>query len=365
MKMTAQRSFAALVALTAFVCATNRATACTGIRLQAQDGAVIYGRTLEFGSNLDSNLIIIPREIAYQGTTESGKPGLAWRTKYGVAGLNGEGQMAIVDGLNEKGLASGIFYMPGYAKYQQVSADEEVRSLAPWELVTWILTSFATVDEVRRALPEIRVGSVKLDGVVLPLHYIVHDAAGNSLVVEYLDGKLSLRDNPVGVITNAPDFDWHLKNLGNYVNLRADNAAPEAIDGFKISQFGQGSGLLGMPGDFTPPSRFVRAVILSHAVAPVETGEAAIRQAFHVLDSFDIPLGAVRAVGDDATAYELTQWTSASDTKNLVFYFHSHDNRRIRQVDLKKVDFNGGQILVIPSRGQEDYDNLTPAKIGA
>jgi choloylglycine hydrolase len=284
MKMATQRSFATLVALTAFACATSRATACTGIRLQAQDGAVIYGRTLEFATDLDSNVIIIPREFAFQGTTESGKPGLPWQTKYGAAGLNGAGQMLIVDGVNEKGLASGIFFMPGYAKYQQVSPDEEVRSLAPWELVTWILTSFATVDEVRRALPEIKVGSAKLEGYLFPLHYIVHDAAGNSLVIEYLEGKLSLQDNPIGVITNSPDFEWHVKNLGNYVNLRADNAAPETIDGLKVSQLGQGSGLLGIPGDFTPPSRFVRAVVISHAAAPVEAGEAAIRQAFHIFD---------------------------------------------------------------------------------
>ncbi|HEV3136881.1 MAG TPA: choloylglycine hydrolase family protein [Pirellulales bacterium] len=364
MKIVAQRSFATLVALTALACATTSATACTGIRLQAKDGAIIYGRTLEFGTDLSSNLMIIPREIAFQGTTESGKPGLTWRTKYGAAGLNGLGQTALVDGVNEKGLASGIFLMPGYAKYQQVSAEEEARSLAPWELVTWILTNFATVDEVRKALPEIKVGSVKFDGALLPLHYVVHDAAGNSLVVEYLDGALSVRDNPVGVITNSPDFDWHLKNLSNYVNLRADNAKPETIDGLKIGQFGQGSGLLGMPGDFTPPSRFVRAVILSHAVAAVETGEETVRQAFHVLDSFDIPSGAVRAANDELTAYELTQWTSATDTKNLVYYFHSYDNRRVRQLDLKKVDLNAGQVLVIPSRGQEDFDDLTPGKAG-
>jgi len=360
MRSVAQCSFATLVALTALACAATSATACTGIRLQAKDGAVIYGRTLEFGTDLSSNLMIIPREIAFQGTTESGKPGLTWRTKYGAAGLNGMGQTALVDGVNEKGLASGIFLMPGYAKYQQVSAGEEARSLAPWELVTWILTNFATVDEVRKALPEIKVGSVKLDGVLLPLHYVVHDAAGNSLVVEYLNGTLSQQDNPVGVITNSPDFDWHLKNLSNYVNLRADNAKPETIDGLKIGQFGQGSGLLGMPGDFTPPSRFVRAVILSHAVAPGETGEETIRQAFHVLDSFDIPLGTVKVVESGKPSYEYTQWTAASDTRHRSYYFHSLDNRRVRRIDLLKADLDSKHVFNIPFQKNNDVEDLTP-----
>lgn len=367
MKMLVQFTFAMLVASAALLCATSRTTACTGIRLQSKDGAVVYARTLEFGFDLDSNIIIIPRQFAMQGTTESGKPGLAWETKYGATGLNGLGKMMLVDGVNEKGLASGIFYLPGYAHYQDVKADEESRSMAPHELVTWILTNFATVDEVRDAVKTIKVGSVGVDAQndVLPLHFIVHDASGKSLVIEYLDGQLSLRDNPIGVITNSPDFDWHIKNLNNYINLSPDNSAPEALDGVKLGQLGQGSGLHGMPGDFTPASRFVRAVVLGHAAVPGETGEETVRQAFHVLDSFDIPLGSVRPLATDTTDEEYTQWTCASDTKNLTFYFHTHDNRRLRRVELLKADLNAKEIQVIPRHRQEDYQDLTPAQFGA
>jgi choloylglycine hydrolase len=243
-----------------------------------------------------------------------------------------------------------------------VLADEESRSLGPWELVTWMLTNFATVDEVRAALPGIRVGNATPEGwnFVPPVHYIVHDAGGNSLVIEYIAGKLNLHDDPIGVITNSPDFEWHIKNLSNYVNLSPLNVQPLDVDGLKVAQFGQGSGLLGIPGDFTPPSRFVRATVFSRSALPGENGEAAVEQAFHILDSFDIPLGDVRGSDSEQSSMEYTQWTTASDTRNGKFYFHTHDNRRIRRVDLMKTDLNARQFLTISLHLQQDVEDLTP-----
>lgn len=360
------RSCAPFAALAILLCAGAHAVACTGIRLQAKDGTIVYARTMEFGMDLNSSPIIIPRHYALTGTAESGKPGLAWESKYGVVGLNGLGMTLVVDGVNEKGLAAGIFYLPGYAQYQQVEKGQESKSLAPWELVTWMLTNFATVEEVRDALPGIKVANVILDGAgyTPPVHYIVHDAAGNSLVIEYLHGQLTLTADPIGVITNSPEFDWHVKNLSNYLNLTALNAAPEDLSGLKISQLGQGTGLLGLPGDFTPPSRFVRAVVFSQAALPAENGDEAVRQAFHVLDSFDIPLGTVKAVESGKPSYEFTQWTSASDTHNRSYYFHSLDNRRVRRIDLLKADLNSKHVVTLPFQKDNDVEVLTPGGSG-
>jgi choloylglycine hydrolase len=361
MKRFLGRTVLLLATAAAAVFSTRSAMGCTGIRLQAEDGSVVYARTMEFGLDLHSKAIIIPRGFELVGTTASGRPGITWRSKYAAAGLNGEGLTLMADGVNEKGLAAGIFLFPGYAQYQEVSADDEARSLAPWEVVTWLLTNFATVEEVRDALPQIKVGAVEFPAwkAVPPVHYVVHDSAGKSLVIEYLAGKLNLYDNPVGVITNSPDFGWHLTNLRNYVNLTPTNVLTSDYDGPRIGQIGQGSGMLGLPGDFTPPSRFVRAVALSHSVLPGKTGEDAVRQAFHVLDSFDIPLGAVRNVANGNIRCEYTQWTSASDTKNCSFYFHSYDNRRVRRVDLLKADLDAKDIVTIPLDDQSDVEVLT------
>jgi choloylglycine hydrolase len=365
MKLLAQRSILFVAALALLACCTKPSAACTGIRVEAEDGSVVYARTMEFGVQLHSSAIIIPRQFSFIGSTPSGNAGLSWKSKYAVAGLNGEGLSLLVDGVNEKGLAGGIFYFPGYAEYQQLKGDEESRSLAPWEVVTWALTNFATVEEVRTALGQIKVAAVpfKAFNLVPPVHYAFHDDAGNSIVVEYVSGQLHIHDNPVGVITNSPDFTWHLTNLRNYVNLTPKNVLTSDFDGPRLSQFGQGSGMLGLPGDFTPPSRFVRAVALGHSALPGKTGDEAVRAAFHILDSFDIPLGAVRSTEGSGVPYEFTQWTSASDTKRRSFYFQSYDNRRVRRVDLLEANLDATEVVTLPLRAESDVEDLTPQNV--
>jgi len=335
--------------------------ACTGIRLTAEDGSVIYARTLEFGAKLDSEVLFLPRDYAFTGTTASGRGGLTWQSKYAALGLNGLGYDVLVDGINEKGLAAGAFYMPGYAAYEQILPDEESGAIAPWEVVTWILTNFSTIEEVRAALPTIKVAGVPVDTElgVPPLHFITHDAQGSSLVIEYLDGKLQLHDNPLGVITNSPSFDWHVTNLRNYINLTATNVPDVDIHGIELSALGQGSGLHGLPGDFTPPSRFVRAVALSQSTEQATNGADAVAAAFHVLDSFDIPLGTVRALKTERLPLEYTQWTSAADLKNLKFYFHTYDNRRIRSVSFDEFDLTAKKPVTIALTKGEDVEVLT------
>ncbi len=136
-------------------------------------------------------------------------------------------------------------------------------------------------------------------------------------------------------MTNSPTFDWHMTNLRNYVNLTVTNVPPIGVGGIKLAQLGQGSGLRGLPGDFTPPSRFVRAVAFSQSAIPSDTAAAAVLQAFHILNNFDIPFGAVREVDNGRMHAEATTWTSASDLKNLRWYFRTYDDQSIRSVDLK------------------------------
>jgi choloylglycine hydrolase len=355
------RKFAGYAAL---VCAAfafgSPVEACTGIRITAEDGSIIYARTLEFGANLHSDVVFLPRQYEFIGTTASGKPGLIWKSKFAAVGLNAYGFNLLVDGVNEHGLAAGGFYLPGFADYQSINPGEESQAIAPWELITWMLTNFTNVDEVRAALPGIKVAAAPLaeKAGVPPLHYIAHDESGKSLVIEYVDGKLYTYENPIGVITNSPTFDWHLINLRNYVNLTATNVPPVDFDGVKLSQLGQGSGLRGLPGDFTPPSRFVRAVALSQDAFPGQNGEETVREAFHILDSFDIPRGVVRPAEGDREAFEYTQWTSASDLKNRKFYFHTYDNRRVRSVELMKFDLDAKRPVRIFLDDEAAIENL-------
>jgi choloylglycine hydrolase len=336
----------------------SSASACTGIRIRPQDGSVIVARTMEFAADIQSNVIVIPRQKDYVGMAPGNQPGLHWKSKYGVTGTNGFDMPAVVDGLNEKGLAVAIFYFPDYAKYQKVTKAED--AIAPWELPTFLLGTCANVKEAVEAVQSIRVVEVvqKDMGLTPPCHFMVADASGRYVVLEYVNGELNVHDNPLGVITNAPSFDWHLTNLRNYVNLSVTNVPPVAISGIKLASLGQGSGMLGLPGDFTPPSRFIRAVAFSQSALPVATAHDGVLQAFHILNQFDIPKGAARGVEQGKMVADYTLWTSVSDLKNLRYHFRTFDNSRIRMVDLKKMDLDAKEVTTFPMSGQEVIEDL-------
>ena len=126
------------------------AQACTGIRLIAEDGSVVCARTLEFGIDLDSSVIMVPRGYPRTGTTPQGENGLRWNSRYASLGANGVGLPFIFDGVNEKGLAVGLFYFPTTAGYVKYNADKASKTIAPWELGSWILENFATVARSQR-----------------------------------------------------------------------------------------------------------------------------------------------------------------------------------------------------------------------
>jgi choloylglycine hydrolase len=351
----------AFVLATVFGFHAVSASACTGIRIKPKDGSVIAARTMEFAADLQSNVVIIPRAMAETGTAPGDKPGLRWTSKYAAVGANAFGQPVIVDGSNEKGLGAAIFYFPGFAKYQELKDEDVAKAVAPWEIPLYLLGNCATVDEAVHALPGLRVGEVvqKDLGYVPPCHYILNDAAGHCVVVEYVDGQLKIHENPLGVITNSPTFDWHVTNIGNYVNLSPNNVPPVEMAGMKFTGFGQGSGMLGLPGDFTPPSRFIRAVAFSQAALPVATAHEGVLQAFHLLNQFDIPKGVARGVDHGRKVADFTLWTSASDLTNHHYYFRTYANSRIRMIDLEKVDLDAKDVKTISMSGDEVIEDLT------
>lgn len=339
--------------------------ACTGITLVATDGTVVHARTLEFAIDLHSDVIMVPRGYARVGTTPDGKPGLKWKAKYASVGANGVGMPVLFDGVNEKGLSAGLFYFPTSAQYMPYTPSDAGRTMAPWELGSWMLENFASVEEVKANIGTVVVPAVVYQGwgFAPEVHFIVSDASGKGIVIEYVGGKLNVYDNPLGVITNSPAFDWHMTNLRNYVNFSMTNVPPVKLGSVTLQPFGQGSGMLGIPGDFTPPSRFVRAVAFSQSVFPPKTGDDAVLEAFHILNQFDIPKGAAREHQTDEHGNiqaDYTIWTSASDLKARRFYFRTYDNSQIRMVDLMKMNLDGKDIVTISMKGGEEIKSLTP-----
>jgi choloylglycine hydrolase len=349
-----------IVAFTALV-ASSPSPACTGITIKPKDGSIIFARTLEFAVDLKSNILVVPRGKTFLGTAPGDQPGLRWTSRFGIVGVIAFDLATTVDGLNEKGLHVGLFYFPGCAQYQDTQAADLARTLAPWELGLYLLGTCSDVKEAVAAARGVRVGAViqKDMGFVPPAHYIVTDPSGQSVVLEYVGGELRIHANPLGVITNAPTFDWHMTNLGNYVTMTAKDTERTDLAGTMIHSLGQGSGMLGLPGDFTPPSRFVRAVAFSKNALPVEKARDGVLQAFHLLNQFDIPKGAARSIEYGTEVADYTQWTTAADLKNRHYYFRTYDNSRIRLVDLKSVDFDMKTIRMIFMKGHEQIEDVS------
>ncbi|RAI42707.1 linear amide C-N hydrolase [Rhodoplanes roseus] len=349
------------------------ATACTSVLLPAKDGGFVYGRTLEFGLQLQSQLIVVPRGIALTGTGPEGnigQGGLAWTSKYAATGTNALGLPMILDGVNERGLSGGLFNFPGYADFQTVPPGKGNQSIASFEILTWILTSFATVDEIKAALPGIYVSAVKVKSfgdMVPPIHVSVHDAAGKSLVIEYTDGgKLNMYDNPAHVLTNAPDFPFHLKNLSQYQYVTPNVLPPLKVGTTSLSAASSGDGMNGLPGGFIAPARFVRAFFAQANAPQLATSAETVGLAFHIMNAFDLPPGSIGTSasaggeGGGVSGYETTEWIAATDMKNLRYYVRTYENPAIQVVDLKKAVQNLKEIKFIPFDSKPAVRDLTP-----
>ncbi len=333
-----KRFFSLGWALALVLIITQAPEACTNIRIKTADGLVFCARTMEGAIDFQSQVTIIPKGTAFQGTLPDNTPkGMKWTAKYGVVGMNAFGQPLLTDGLNEMGLAAANLWFAGYAEYQLFEPGKANITLAQYDVLTWLLSSFATTAEVRQALDQVRVvqGPEDPNGP-MPLHIAVHDAQGNSLVIEYVKGKLHIYDNPLGVLTNSPTFDWMTTYLNNYINLSATNVPQVDLKGFTLHQFGQGSGMVGLPGDYSPPSRFVRMVALTQAALPVKSAAAGLNLAMTIINNMDIPKGAVRDKDAKGVTYDITQWAVAADLAAKKYYFHSYGNKNWRYVDLPK-----------------------------
>lgn len=262
-----------------------------------------------------------------------------YQTKHSFIGISIKGVNMVVDGVNDAGLCGGSFYFGNINRYVPQTEIEAAgkTALAGEEFVTWALANCRDVEEVReKVLREVAISS---DGGVLgrslPQHYVFQDLSGKSLVVEpSIPGSFEIYDNPVGTFTNSPKFDWHVTNLENYVGLSDQVHQGRKIGAADIFSSGKGNGLFGIPGDFTPQSRFVRATFLKHFADQVED-EKAVELIFHVLDSFDIPKGVV--VTGENHKVQFTQYTSAYDLTNKAMYVHVYDNRQIQMLSLEEV----------------------------
>ena len=324
-----------LLGVAAMIGGIHASVACTGISLTAADGSYVQARTIEWAYGaLKSEYVIIPRGEALQSYTPTGMNGMKFKARYGVVGLAVVEREFIAEGINEAGLSAGLFFFPRYGSYESYESVDNPRTLADLQVVQWMLTQCATIDEVKEAVKHVRIVALEKTAVV---HWRIGDPSGRQVVMEIVDGNINFYENEVGVITNAPGYNWQVTNLENYVNLRPGSAQSYQLGGVTLEPNGGSTAMHGLPGDFTPPSRFVRAAFFRNTAPQRATGVDTVLEAFHLLNNFDVPIAIENPAEHNLPS--ATQWTSAIDLSSRTVYYKTAYNSTIRSISLDNIDF--------------------------
>ena len=314
---------------------------CTELTEQTNDKNTFLARTMDFTIVLDPSAIIVPRNKKW--TSQLGGPQHAIPLAYlGIGQIFANGQCLFADGVNEKGVACAALYFPGYAQYHE-KADSASTNLAPHEVVGYLLGNAKSIEDAIDLLKNLRIVSSPVEqfGIITPLHWIVSDKTGRCIVAEPGESGMEIHENPFGVMTNSPDFNWHTTNLRNYISLRPKQLVEVTLAGVPLNPFSQGSGTFGLPGDHTPPARFVRTVFAKQMSPAAESETDGINNILHALSGVDVPKGSVLTL-DEAIDY--TQYTSILNTSTSCIYFKTYDNYQLRCVRLSDADLDGKEI---------------------
>lgn len=329
------------------VLVSQTTVACTDFRIMAKDGTVIITRSMEFSEAFNSNVKSIPRGSSFNNVTTDGqnKPVKSWNNQYGYVYADGLNTPVVIDGINEKGLSFEFLYLPGETQYPKIPSGKNENALPYYMLGDWVLGNFSTIDQVKSALANIIVFEQKIKGMgdkIFPLHAAIFDKTGKSIVVEFINGEMKIHDNEMGILTNSPVYNWQITNLKNYVNLSPYNPKPVVANGLTFIATGQGAGMIGLPGDVSPPSRFVKTAILVKTATEVDNAQEAINLGQHIINNVDIPSGLVRVKGNgtDKELIETTQWVVFKDLSHGKFYYRTYDDMTLRMISLDEVDFS-------------------------
>lgn len=321
-----------LLAAVALVSFTPAALGCTAVNIVATDGTIVAARSMEWALEMDWTAVTVPAGTKYEMSAPDGLglDPVAMETKHAIFGIDTAlvPDTFLIDGQNDAGLTFSGNFLPDFTQYQSVEAgDKGYVSLVDFGV--WSLGEFATVAELEAALPDVKVwfGDETIAGISPEVHFVFTDKTGDSIVLEFVDGEQQIHKNVARVLTNAPTYGWHLDNLRNYLDLSPDGAGAVQIGAENVTALGQGGGLRGVPADYTPPSRFVKAAYLAHFAYEPKNAEEALALGNHVLNTVDIPEGVVRSTENGKKVADYTQWVVIKDLTNNTITIADYANR--------------------------------------
>ncbi|MBO5196128.1 MAG: choloylglycine hydrolase [Clostridia bacterium] len=310
---------------------------CTAITYKTSDH--YFGRNLDLERSYFENVVVTPRKFKFDFRNIS-----SFVSHYAMIG------MATVQGCyplyyeatNEKGLSIAALNFPGNADYKPYTEGKE--NVAPFEFIPYILGRSADISEAREMLYSLNLTDENFSDELpnSPLHWIISDRE-RSLTVESVAEGLKIYENPIGVLTNNPTFDFHMMNLNNYMSLHEGAAENKLCGEIDFNIYSLGLGALGLPGDFSSASRFIKATFVKMKSRCEEKERESVGQFFHILDSVAMPKGCVLAASGE---YEYTRYSCCCNTDKGIYYYKTYKNNSITSVDMFASDLEGKELYV-------------------
>lgn len=308
---------------------------CTAITFKGKDN--YFGRNLDLEFRYKEQVTITPR-----GYVINYRNGINVENHYGIIGMATvvNDYPLYYDGTNEKGLSMAGLNFEGNTWYN--SSMGECMNIASFELILWVLGKCGCAKEARAAFKNINITNEMFSSAYPPsmLHWIVADK-NECFVVEAIKSGIHIYDNEVGVLTNNPPFEYHMINLANYMGLTAQRVENRMIPGMELVKYSKGMGGIGLPGDMSSMSRFVRTVFCKwNSVAPEREYES-VGQFFHILDNVAQVEGCVRtSIGN-----EKTQYSSCCNVDKGIYYYKTYGNSQINVVNIYNCNLNGHKLI--------------------
>lgn len=317
---------------------------CTTVAIEK--GNLYFGRTMDIEYSFGQKVVITPKKYPVNFR----KCGVKFK-HYAIIGMGmvKDNYPLYADAVNEYGLCMAALKFSDNAYYP---LSEKDYSVSPYELILWVLCSCKNIIEAKNLMLNTNIeGFPFSDSIPLtPLHWHIADKIG-SIVVEMTVEGIKIYDNPVGVLTNDPDFPFQLNNLRRFVNISPDFPTEKTIGNFVMKPFGNGFGAIGLSGDFSSPSRFVRTSFLKGNLVCGDNEIDCISSVFHILENVSLPAGSVKTSDGK---YNITSYASCIDADNKVYYYRTYNNSRLNAVKLDEENSCGETLIEYPLNEKQD-----------
>lgn len=311
---------------------------CTAITYKTKDH--YFGRTLDLEYTYEEQVTVTPRNYEFEFRTKG-----SVKNRYAIIGMAtvAENYPLYYEATNEYGLSMAGLNFPGNAHY--FSMEEGKDNIAPFELIPWILSQCKDLKEARILLAKINLCNIHFSDrfPLSPLHWILADKEG-AITVESIEGGLRIYENPVGVLTNNPAFDYHMTHLCDYMNVTP--LSPENRFGdVTLTTYSRGMGAIGLPGDLSSASRFVRAAFVKLNSVSGDSENESVNQFFHILGAVEQQRGCARLPDG---SFEITVYTSCMNTDKGIYYYTTYENCCISAVDMHRCELEGKELYTYP-----------------